>query len=110
MILENIPSPQFRARRFKTRYEFVEWLTQNQHIVIEFEDNGGDLFLMHVHESGEILHCNAHEQIYNGAFVLMSDLRVGDPVCIIIPHMKDRAYRRMNALIVKDLKFNHKRA
>lgn len=66
--------PQFKDLTFKSQKEFNEWLGKTADKQIILEDLAHDLTKIWVHESGEILHCNFHANIYNGKFINMDIL------------------------------------
>ncbi|MDD4217468.1 MAG: hypothetical protein PHZ24_09060 [Bacteroidales bacterium] len=72
--------PQFKHITFKDIADFRHWLDKNTHIEILLKDNGLDLTKFWVHESGEIIHANAHSTIYNGLFIDVEKLIEGCPI------------------------------
>lgn len=75
-----VNTPQFKELRFETEELFQEWLKATTAKVIRLEDLGQDMQVIHVHETGEILHCDWNSRIYNGKF--MSNPEVGKPLII----------------------------
>ncbi len=71
---------QFKTKFFKNPKDFEKWLKETTSKIIMFTDTTIDLIQMHIHESGEILHCNAHAAIYNGQFVNLEKLKPGVPI------------------------------
>jgi len=73
--------PQFKGLFFPGidgKSKFSKWLMETRSYVVHLMDFGQDITIMHVHESGEILHCDAHSNIYNGAFVNLENLKNGE--------------------------------
>jgi len=60
---------QFKELTFKTDKEWKQWLEENTHKRIQFKDNGQDLMVINVSETGEIIDCNMQSMIWNGRFV-----------------------------------------
>jgi len=61
--------PQFKDLKFDSAEDLHKWLLENACYVVELVDFGQDLLKVWIHESGEILDCNAHQSIYVGKFV-----------------------------------------
>lgn len=73
--------PQFKDLFFSGKdgkSHFAKWLRDTRSYVVHLMDFGQDLLMIHVHESGEILHCNAQGNIYNGMFVNLEKLQNGE--------------------------------
>jgi len=70
-------APQFKELRFKSEKEFKVWLDSHTSKIVHLVDNGQDLMCIWLHESGEIVHCNAQGGIWNGKFVDMAKLKAG---------------------------------
>ena len=76
-------TPQFKNVRFEGQdgmKAFRKWLAENTKWILELEDQGQDLTKIWVHETGEILHCDAHAGIYNGKFLNLEYLNEGDNI------------------------------
>lgn len=73
-----IKKPQFKELTFKSRSAFNAWLKNTTSKTITFQDFGQDMQRMHIHKSGEILHCDFHGNLYNGLFVNLEVLKVGE--------------------------------
>lgn len=101
----NDMKPQFLNKRFSTNKVFFNWLGETSKLKISFEDKGQDLQNMWVHSTGEILHCDFHARIYNGKFVNINEIKVGEPV--LIYNDENSSYDIMHGLVVSDLKTNN---
>lgn len=70
--------PQFAGLNFLNLSAFKAWLKNHTWKIIEFQDLGQDMQRMYIHKSGEILHCDFHSQLYNGKFVNLDTLNIGE--------------------------------
>lgn len=104
----NVPQPQFKDMKFPTQKAFNEWLNTETHIIIGFEKREGLQLRMWVHKTGEILHCNAHERIYNGSFVKLEEIYKGQPVMILNTHFRQTMYSALENLVIDDITFLNK--
>lgn len=75
--------PQFKELTFKSQKEFDKWLSEKAKCQIDLVDFGQDMQRIYVHESGEILHCDFQESIYNGKFVDNID-KLEPGTCLVI--------------------------
>lgn len=92
---------QFKEVRFSTMQEFQQWLDFHTKYKVDFEDRGQDLQQMSIHESGEILHCDFHANIYNGKFVKLPIVQ-GQP--IEVHHETENVYYPLYGLVVESVK------
>lgn len=69
---------KFKHLKFNSYKELDKWLKENTFKVITLKDYGQDMQKIWVHESGEILNCDFHGSIYNGKFINMKKLVVGN--------------------------------
>jgi hypothetical protein len=75
--------PQFNALRFETRDEWNNWLNIHKYKTIHLADMGqGDISIMVVHSTGEILDCDYHSKMYIGKFMHTKSLEAGVPINI----------------------------
>ena len=101
------PASQFSNVTFdgatyeETKAKLDAWLKDTSKCKVTFVDKGQDLLEMHIHESGEILDCNHHGQIYNGGFVEMEKLKEFEPIHIF--HRMSDDYVPMQNLIVEQI-------
>lgn len=68
---------QFKNKTFSTNAAFLTWLGNNTSKKIALLDLGQDMQRIHIHESGEILHCDFQSSIYNGKFVNIDNIKIG---------------------------------
>ena len=61
---------------------------------------------MWVHRTGEILHCDFCARVYNGRFVNVDEIKVGEPV--LIYNNESSSYDIMHGLVVSDFTTNDK--
>jgi hypothetical protein len=71
---------KFKNEIFKTKEEFEGWLLAKTSKKIGLKDFGQDMLTIYLHESGEVLHCDFHSQIYNGCFINLANLKIGQPL------------------------------
>lgn len=74
--------PQFKDLQFKSEKKFNNWLNKNTFKRIHLKDVGLDILTIWIYNTGEILHCDFHSRIYNGRFVDLSKLNIGDSINI----------------------------
>ena len=74
--------PKFKDLKFENHKELEKWLKSNAKFILEFEDKGQDLLKMWVHKTGEILDCNANQNLYLGEFVDLEKLEKGKPIVV----------------------------
>jgi hypothetical protein len=99
---------QFKDLKFKTAGDFNTWLIKTANKAIRLDSIAGDMQSIYIHESGEILHCDFHAQIYNGRFIDMENLFIGSPLGIT-DNDSDK-YTVMERLIpteIRDLTYLH---
>lgn len=75
--------PKYKKLRFKTEPEFKRWLNATYSHKINLFD-AGDISTIWVDAEGEILNCDFHGGIYNGAFIAMEHLHTNAPLSIYL--------------------------
>jgi hypothetical protein len=95
---------KFRNLRFNSEAEMNEWLKETTFKIIDLVDNGDDMQRIWVRESGEILNCDFHSSIYNGKFVDIEKLDVGNTLNIF--DEEKQCYRVYEQLIIKAINTN----
>jgi len=90
--------PQYKSKTFTTKAAFEKWLSNLTHIKVAFKDLGGDLSVMWIHKTGEILNCDFHSFIYNGKFVELP-VELEKPIKIYFG--KKEGYKTMGGLIIE---------
>jgi len=90
---------QFKELRFKTEAEFNEWLLKETHIILDFEGDR-DLQRVHLHKSGEILHCNLQGGIWNGRFISIKGLKKGRNI-MMSNHYNGGQFTEMSFIVRK---------
>jgi hypothetical protein len=91
--------PKYKELRFDSEASFKKWLDKTTSKTLRFQDMGQDLQRMHIAESGEILHCDFHANIYNGKFVNTEKLDWFVPVEIL----NNGKFERMNGLVIDEI-------
>lgn len=66
--------PEFKSLKFNSEKEFIEWLTKTTYKKIHFKDNGQDLLIIWIADTGEILHANLQASIWDGKFVNLENM------------------------------------
>lgn len=79
---------QFENLRFESEAKFKEWLRSETMYVIFLKDKGQDMSTVWVHKSGEILNTDFQNYLYNGKFVDLKKLAVGNHLNIWHPEKK----------------------
>ncbi len=74
--------PKFKDLKFTSEKELEKWVALNKFKVIDLKDIGQDMLQIIIHKSGEIINCNFHSGIYNGKFVHIDSLKVGEPLML----------------------------
>lgn len=74
---------KFKNIVFQSENDLNAWLLEMKAIEVSLVDTGLDLLQFWLHESGEVLHVNAHSGLYLGAFVDMDKLEAGKPLFIM---------------------------
>lgn len=75
--------PKYSNEAFSNKAEFNSWLKKTTFKTINLMSLGQDLTKIYVAESGEILHCNFHANIYNGKFINIDKLSSMAPIIIL---------------------------
>jgi hypothetical protein len=90
---------KFKDFAFKSKEAMFDWLNYTTFKVINLKDYGQDMQKIWIHESGEILNCDFHSRIYNGRFVDLKQIKVGD--CLRIREEGKRNYVRYGRLVIE---------
>jgi len=69
---------QFRLLTFKSKEDLSDWLNKTAFRIINLKGYGQDMLTIWAHDTGEILHCDFHSQIYTGKFIDMKKLCTGN--------------------------------
>ena len=93
--------PQFKELKFKSLTELNDWLRKLTSKLIRLEDNGQDMQMIWVHQSGEILNCDYNSRFYLGKFIDMNALKKGNPLRIW--NKKNQDYKNYNRLIIRKI-------
>ncbi|MCK9430008.1 MAG: hypothetical protein M0R17_08395 [Candidatus Omnitrophica bacterium] len=70
-------TPRYYDLTFDNIKDFNKWLGDTTKMKIHFVDQHQDLLKIWTDEFGEILHCNLQASIWNGMFVNLKKLKVG---------------------------------
>ena len=94
--------PKYVSKTFDSKKEFEKWLKDTTFLEIHFKDFGQDLTKIYVAKSGEILHCNFQANIYNGAFINVTEAELYDygPIQIL----EDGKWRSKYWLLIDEVK------
>ncbi len=92
-------NPQFKELRFKTEAEFNSWLKKETYMTIDFKGQQ-DLQRVHLHVTGEILHCNLQASIWNGRFILINAAKNNSTVMMSDPYNKNE-FTEMSFIVEK---------
>lgn len=95
---------KFRNKRFKSEEEFQVWLASELFKTIILQDKGQDMQNVDIHKSGEILNCDFQAGIYNGKFVNLAKLAVGEPLQIWNNVNGDGKWDVMGNLVIEELR------
>lgn len=74
--------PQFKDKKFGNVDAFQSWLLDNTKVKIIFKFKGQDMMIMHLHKSGEIIHCDYDADLFCGRFVNLDMLAGGQALYI----------------------------
>ena len=91
--------PKFKDLKFESHKDLEKWLKSNSKFILELQDKGQDLLKIWVHKTGEILDCNANQNLYLGEFVDLEKLEKGKP--IVVSGVKKKGLIAENLIIKK---------